>query len=131
MSGLFNQIRGLFAKDQADIKVYSFTQAKSFRGFKKFPMEVAIDPEAKANNETFRDVDISGASIDFYDVAPDRINVKLNGIYIGYISKQDRISDLRSGNIIDFHVKFEEDHIYDADHEEYRYRAHLLAKYKD
>lgn len=131
MGGLFNQLKGLFSKDQEEIKYYSFTQPKSFRGFKKFPMDVAIDPEAKANNEKFRDVDISGASITFYDVAPDRINVKLNDTYIGFISKADKISDLRSGKITDFYVKFEEDHIFDGANEEYRYRAHLLAKYKE
>ena len=127
--GLFDVFKK--APVPAPVRVYSFTNTKNFRGFKKFAMEVNLDPAARDNNLSFRDADVTGAQIDFYDVAPDRINVHLNGVYIGYIYKQDGLDALRSGRIMDFHVKFEEDHVFDANHEEWRFRAHLLAKYKD
>lgn len=128
MAGLFDMFKK--PKAQEPVKIGSFVNAKNFRGFKKFPMEVNIDPIAKRNNEALRGVDTSGAVLDFYDIAPDKISVHFNGTYIGYISNNDRINDLRSGRITDFHVKFEEDHVFDGAHEEYRFRAHLLAKYK-
>lgn len=126
MSGLFNQLKNALLKEP---KTYSFTQTKSFKGFKKFPMEVNLDPKAKANNLIFRDVDLSGMPILFKDISPDRIDVFLNDIYIGYICEKDRLSDLRNNKISDFHVKFEEDRVFDATTEEIRFRAHLLAKY--
>lgn len=129
MAGLFDMFKK--PKAQEPVKIGSFVNTKSFRGFKKFPMEVNIDPIAKQNNETFSGVDVSGAVLDFYDGAPDRINVHLNGVYIGYISQSDRINDIRSGRITDFHVKFEEDHVFSGDRDEYRFRAHLFAKYKE
>lgn len=128
MTGLFNQFKKLMSKEPT---VYSFTQAKSFRGFKKFPMEVNLDPLAKANNLKFKNVDLTGMLIVFKDVAADRIDVFLNDIYIGYVHEQDRLKDLRNNKISDFHIKFEEHRVFDASHEEIRFRGHLLAKYKE
>ena len=126
MSGLFSKLKNVFSKEP---QTYSFTQTKSFKGFKKFPMEVNLDPVAKANNLKFKDADLAGMSIVFKDVAPDRIDVFLNDMYIGYIWEKDRISDLRNNKISDFHVKFQEDRVFDATTEEIRFRAHLLTKY--
>ena len=127
MAGLFNQLKNLLSKEPT---LYSFTQTKSFKGFKRFPMEVNLDPQARANNLKFKDINLTDMPIVFKDTAPDRMDVFLNDIYIGYIREQDKLADLRNNKISDFYVKFEEDRIFDATHEEIRFRAHLLAKYR-
>lgn len=126
MSGLFTQVKNLFSKEPT---IYTFTQTKSFRGFKKFPMEVHIDPQARANNIKFKGADLTNMPIVFKEVSPEKIDVFLNDIYIGYIHEKDRLDDLRNNKISDFHIEFKEDRIFDGTHEEIRFRAHLLAKY--
>lgn len=118
-----------FLKTMISGKEYSFTVAKSFRGFKSFPMEVYLDQEARDNNYLFRSVNVVGMPLVFKDVSPDRIDVILNNLKIGYISEDKCLKALRGNQISDFGIKFEEDHIFDAEKSEYRYRAHLFAKY--
>lgn len=126
MTGLFSSLKSkVFGQ-----KEYSFVAAKSFKGFKKFYMEVNLDPEAKENNLKFKDIKTDGMPLVFKDIAQDRIDVYLNNIKIGFICDGNRLADLRENKVTDFAVKFEEDHVFDADSSETRFRAHLLAKYK-
>lgn len=127
MAGLIRKFIKVISKKPT---YYTFVQTKSYKGFKKFPMEVNLDPQARSNNLKFKDTDLNDMPIVFKDIATDRIDVFLNDIFIGYIREQDKLADLRNNKISDFHVKFEEDRIFDAIHEEIRFRAHLLAKYK-
>ena len=126
MTGLFKSLKSLFSSKN----VYSFVVAKSFKGFRKFPMEVNLDPEAKKNNLKFKNVDVAGMTLEFRDISADRIDVYLDNIKIGYLWEQKGLNELRNNMIAEFSVKFEEDHVYDADKSETRFRAHLLAKYK-
>ena len=62
MAGFLN-----FLKTMISGKEYSFTVAKSFRGFKSFPMEVYLDQEARDNNYLFRSVNVVEMPLVFKD----------------------------------------------------------------
>lgn len=126
MAGLFQSLKSMISGP----KTYSFVVAKSFKGFKKFPMEVNLDVEAKENNEKFKNTKTAGMTLIFKDVAQDRIDVYLSDLKIGFISNPKGITELRNDKISDFGLKFEEDHVFDADTSEVRFRAHLFANYK-
>ena len=65
MTGLFSSLKSkVFGQ-----KEYSFVVAKSFKGFKKFYMEVNLDPEAKENNLKFKDIKTDGMPLVFKDIA--------------------------------------------------------------
>lgn len=119
------------------VKEYPFVLAKSFRGFKKMAMEVHFDPECRENNLLFKDVNVIGWTATFKDVAPDLIELWLDGKKIGNIRDAKNLTPIREGQISDIYLKFEEDEMITADKDgnpkvyEVRPRFHLLVKYKD
>lgn len=119
------------------VKEYPFVLAKHFKGFKKMAMEVHFDIECRANNLFFKDVDVKGKTATFIDVAPDLIELWLDGKKIGNIREAKNIAAIRDGLISDIYLKFEEDKMITADRDgnpmvyEVRPRFHLLVKYKD
>ena len=120
-----------------EVKEYPFVLAKHFKGFKKMAMEVHFDPECRKNNLLFKDVDVIGWTATFKDVAPDLIELWLDGKKIGNIREDRCIAPIRCGQISDIYLKFEDDEMVTLDKDgnpyvyEVRPRFHLLVKYKD
>lgn len=120
-----------------EVKEYSYTLAKHFKGFKKMPMEVHFYPECRENNELFIGVDVAGSSATFRDVDPDHIELWLQDKKIGVIEDKKSLAAIRDGLITDIYLKFEEDQMVTLDDAgnkkvtEVRHRFHLLVKYRD
>lgn len=120
-----------------EVKEYTYTLAKHFRGFKKMPMEVHFYPECRENNKLFIGVDVAGLPATFRDVDPDHTELWLCDKKIGVIEDKKSLSAIRDGLISDIYLKFEEDQMVTLDDKgnkkvtEVRPRFHLLVKYKD
>ena len=124
--GLFDVFKKQTTAPQA--KEYTYTTAKHFKGFHKFPMVVYGDKEAMSNQEKFRGRDVTGLPIVFRDYG-DGAAVILDGLKIGTLYRE-QLQALRSGAITDVYVKFEEETIIGKNETEQRFRAHLIVKEK-
>ena len=114
---------------------YTFTLAKTFRGFKKMPMTVYWDKKLAKNSEHFRDKKVIGMDISFTETYWDdepALEVVLDNVIIGYITVPEKIKDFQDNLIKAVYIKFED---YTVQHSpqniENRFRGFLYTLYDE
>lgn len=112
---------------------YKYILAKSFRGFKKMPMEVYFDKDLAANSDRFRDVKVTGMEVVFtekiWNNAP-ALEVVLDGTIIGYITVPDKIKEFKNNLIKAVYIKFEDYTVqHSPDNIEQRFRGFVYVLY--
>lgn len=114
------------------LKEYPFTLAKSFKGFKKFPIVIHGNPEAEKNNELLKDADLRGKEILFREASTKdgrpALLVFIDGNIVGAIYDSTQIQAIASGNIESVFAKMEVQTIAGKGEVTTRNRVCLFAK---
>lgn len=90
---------------------YTYVLAKHYKGFKKMGLEIHFDPVTRENNLKFLDVDVTGKTLTIKDVAPDRMELWLDGLIIAIIPDEKNRQAIRDGKVTDVYLRMDEDHI--------------------
>ena len=96
----------LFGKKptKPQLKEYTFTLSKGFRGYKRFPISIHGHKESEKNNKALKDTDLRSHTLTFKPGASDTYKepfyqVFIDGLQVGAIFDADQVKAINSGRI--------------------------------
>lgn len=128
----------LFGKKQskAELKAFSFTLAKGFRGFKRFSITIHGNKEAEKNNELLKDADLRGHTLTFKPGSSSTYKepfyqVFADNLQIGAIFDAEQINSINSGKIEEVFARSEAESTMINNKVVERHLIRLFVKYKE
>ena len=117
-------------------KIYQIPYSKSFRGFKKYPMNVhgVFDAEENAA-KYFNALDMSQAVFEFVcqntDYGSRDAFLYINKKVAGAVTEEDRVKEIETGRIEQIHIEKDEETIVTNSGSLKRPRLRFFVKYKE
>ena len=119
-------------KPKLKMREHTFTLAKGFKGYKKFPMVVYGDDLSMNNNELLKGADFRGHTIVFTPATADKpyFQVFIDNIKVGAIFDGEQIHALNSGNVVSVFALSEDENVIGQGKVVTRNRIRLFVKYE-
>lgn len=95
----------LFGKKptKPQLKEYTFTLSKGFRGYKRFPISIHGHKESEKNNKVLKDTDLREHKLTFKPASSSTTasfyQVFIDGLQVGSIFDKDQINSINYGRI--------------------------------
>lgn len=128
----------LFGKKQSktELKAFSFTLAKGFRGFKRFPITIYGNKESEKNNELLKAADLRGHILTFMPGSSSTYKepfyqIFADNLQIGSIFDADQINSINSGKIEEVFARSEPESTMINNKVVERPYMRLFVKYKE
>ena len=127
-----------FGKKQTkpQLKEYSFTLTKGFRGFKRFPIVIHGHKESEKNNKALKDTDLREHTLTFTPGSGESYKdpfyqVFIDNLHIGAIFDAEQVKAINSGRIEAVYAKNEEEAVISKKSISSRNIIRLFVKYKE
>jgi len=127
-----------FGKKQTkpQLKEYSFTLTKGFRGFKRFPIVIHGHKESEKNNKALKDTDLCEHTLVFKPGSSETYKepfyqVIIDNLQVGAIFDFDQVKAINYGRIEAVYAKNEEEAVISKKSISNRNIIRLFVKYKE